>query len=73
MQPKSGSDAGSEHSLSLKTLRLLHRYLGDFVQVKKARSGLMSASELERLLRSGGADPDETRYVIAEYHAFTGR
>ncbi len=73
MQRKSRSDARNEHSLSLKTLRILHRYLGDFVLVKKARSGLISPSELERLLRSGGADPDETSYVIAEYRGFTGR
>ena len=73
MQAKSQSDARNEHSLSLKTLRILHRYLDDFVLVKKARSGLISPSELERLLCAGGADPDETRYVIAEYRAFAGR
>lgn len=73
MQRKSRSDAGREHSLSLKTLRILHRHLGDFVLVKKARSVLIAVSELERLLRSGGADPDEIRYVIAEYRPFIGR
>ena len=73
MHGKSPTDARNERSLSLKTLRILHRYLDDFVLVKKARSGLISASELEQLLRSGGADPDEIRHVIAEYRAFTGR
>ena len=59
-----------KNTLSLKTLGLLHRYLDDFVLVRKARLGELSSVELEALLRRAGADAEEIRQVLSEYKRF---
>ncbi|HMK33930.1 MAG TPA: hypothetical protein VK463_02605 [Desulfomonilaceae bacterium] len=53
--------------LSIPTLRLLHRYLDDFVAVRKAKSGALSLAELERRLKMSGASREEVQDILAEY------
>jgi len=57
-------------TLSVHTLRLLHRYLDGFVELQRARTGSLAASELQRMLRAAGAYPHETREILAEYRKF---
>jgi|GEM_PF-3304236 len=53
--------------LSPRTLRILHRYLDDFVAVKRAKSGGYSVPELRQALRAGRAPAEEIEYAIEEY------
>jgi hypothetical protein len=53
--------------LSLQTLRLLHKYLDDFVLVGRAKAGTLSSAELKTRLFRAGAPPRETELIIAEY------
>jgi len=57
-------------TLSAHALRLLHRYLDGFVEMQRARTGSLAASELQRLLRAAGADPHDIREILAEYRKF---
>ncbi len=57
-------------TLSVNTLRLLHKYLDGFVELQRARSGSLAAVELQRLLKAGGADTSEIREILAEYRKF---
>jgi hypothetical protein len=56
--------------LSPRTLRLLHNYLDDFVEVGKARSGELAPMELEKLLRKAAVEPEEIRQIMSEYKRF---
>jgi hypothetical protein len=55
--------------LSPRALRILHRYLEDFVLVRNARLGAMSAAELRNLMRSAGALDEEIKTVLEEYES----
>ncbi len=54
-------------SLSLKSLRILHRHLDYVALTIKVKSGQMAEVELERLLRRTGAETEEIQYVLADY------
>jgi hypothetical protein len=64
---------GRKNSLSLKTLGLLHRYLDDFVLVRKARRGELFPVELEGHLRQTVASSDEIQEILSEYKRFHSR
>jgi hypothetical protein len=53
--------------LSLATLRLLHRHVDDFVLVHKARTGILTVAELERLLRDSGVEAQEIKEALTDY------
>jgi hypothetical protein len=57
----------AKRPLSLKSLRILHRYLDDLAVTLKVKSGGITAVELERLLRHSGAETDEIQYVLADF------
>ena len=57
-------DKVGKNSLSLKTLGLLHRYLDDFVLVRKARRGELSPAELETHLRQTWQDATKFRDFV---------
>jgi len=69
----SAEDLTNYGSLSLRTLTLLHRYLDDFVEVRRARRGELAPIELERLLREAAVDPEEIREILSEYKRFHAR
>ena len=58
---------GHKPSLSLKSLRVLHRHLDDVALTIKVKSGEIAAVELERLLRRSGAEAEEIQHVLADY------
>ncbi len=66
----SEENEATKNSLSLRTLRLLHSYLDDFVQVGRARRGELAPTELEKLLREAAVDTEETRQIMLEYKRF---
>ncbi len=57
-------------SLSPRTLRLLHRYLDDFVAVGKARRGELAPAELEKVLRKAAMESEEIQQIMSEYKRF---
>lgn len=54
-------------SLSLKSLRILHRSLDDAALIIRVKSAGVAAAELERLLRDAGTDPSDIKYVLEDY------
>jgi hypothetical protein len=56
-----------ESMLDTNTMRLLHRFVDDFVFIRKVRSGTVSEAELGRVLRDSGADSQEIQDVLADY------
>ena len=54
-------------SLSLKSLRILHRYVDDLALLLRTKRGELAVVDLERLLGSAGAETDEIRHVLADY------
>jgi hypothetical protein len=56
-----------ESMLNTNTMRLLHRFVDDFVFIRKVRSGTVSEAELGRVLRDSGADSQEIQDVLADY------
>jgi len=67
MAPSRLEDTNPKKSLSLKSLRLLHRYFDDFVLLHRAKSGTLPPAELSRLLRMAGADDQEIQMIMNEY------
>jgi hypothetical protein len=60
-------------SLSIKTLRLLHRCLDDFTLISRVKSGSLPPAELSRLLRAACASDREIHDVMVEYHGMRSK
>ncbi len=72
MEPPVRGNGSNTKSLSVGTLRILHRYIDDFVLVRKVRDGCLSPSQVEHVLRASGADAEEIRAVLEEYRRIQG-
>ena len=59
-------------SLSLKSLRILHRAFDDAALIIRVKSAGLAAAELERLLRDAGTDPSDIKYVLEDYRLLKG-
>jgi hypothetical protein len=56
--------------LSLKSLRILHRYLDELALILKVKLGEIAAVELELLLRRSGAQTEEIQQVLVDHRRF---
>jgi hypothetical protein len=66
----SGQNQSTNRSLNPRTLRLLHKYLDDFVEVGKAKRGELAPVELEKLLHKAAVEEEEIRQIVSEYKRF---
>ncbi|MEW6140576.1 MAG: hypothetical protein AB1733_20330 [Thermodesulfobacteriota bacterium] len=73
MEPPVRGNNSNTKSLSLGVLRIVHRYVDDFVLVRKVRAGSLSPSQVEHVLRASGADTEEIRAVLEEYRRIQDR
>lgn len=73
MEPPVRANGSNTKSLSVAALRILHRYIDDFVMVRNVRAGSLSPSQVEHVLRASGADAEEIRAVLEEYRRIQSR